>query len=87
MKHTLARLAFTPPVAAIEPDVYPCGPVDLSTNFVDRLSESGSCDPTMEVLMVDSHRTFTSLASGNALVLVFGDASCLLLQKVEMGID
>ena len=27
----------------------------------------------------------TSLASGNALVLAFGDASCLLLQKVEMG--
>ena len=28
----------------------------------------------------------TSLASGIALVLAFGDASCLLLQKVEMGI-
>ena len=30
--------------------------------------------------------TVTSLASGIALVLAFGDASCLLLQKVEMGI-
>ena len=27
----------------------------------------------------------TSLPFGNALVLVFGDVSCLLLQKVEMG--
>ena len=35
----------------------------------------------------DVHSTdVTSLASGIALVLAFGDASCLLLQKVEMGI-
>ena len=29
--------------------------VDLSTDFAYTFSESGSCDPAMEVLMVDSH--------------------------------
>ena len=33
-----------------------------------------------------SRTIVTSLASGNALVLVCGDASCFLLQKIEMGI-
>ena len=49
----------------------------------------GAClSPMQEMGMNFKHQgtVVTSLASGNALVLVFGDASCLLLQKVEMGI-
>jgi len=55
VRHAVAHQAFTPQVAAIEPDVFPCGSVDLLTDFAETLSESGSCDPAAEVLMVNSH--------------------------------
>ena len=60
----MARQAFTPQVVAIEPDMYSRGSVDLSTDFADTLSESGSCDPVAEVLMVDSHCSPPSFRRG-----------------------
>ena len=53
----MAHQAFTPQVAAIEPDVFHCGSVDLPTDFTDTFFEGGSYDPAVEVLMVDSHRS------------------------------
>ena len=44
-------------VVAIEPNEIHRGPVDLLTGSANTLSESGSCDPAAEVLMVDSRRS------------------------------
>src|SRR4051812_5584577 len=57
VKHALARQSATPQVAAIEPDESLYGLFDLSTGSVETASECDSCDPAVEVLMVDRPRS------------------------------
>ena len=57
VKHAVARQSSTPQVATIEPDVSLYGPFNLSTGSADTLSECGSSDPVVKVLMVNTHRS------------------------------